>query len=68
MFRDEITNKVSKSGEKSHKLIIKTRPKIYFEKDKKTGETVKVGEGFEIVKELTVSADTYNKRIGGTNV
>ncbi len=61
MFICQLSGKLSKPGEKAVKLVTKTRPKVYFEKDKKTGEQRKVGEGSEIVQELTVTEASYRR-------
>lgn len=69
MFICQVSGRVSKPGEKSFKVVVETRPKVYFEKDKKTGALKKVGEGTEIVKEVTVCEDVYKKMTQGeTNV
>lgn len=59
MFICQLSGKVSKPGDKAVKLVVKTRPKTYFEKDRKTGEQRKVGEGTEIVQELIVTEEAY---------
>lgn len=63
MFRCALTGKVTKSGEKAHKLVVQTRPKTYTvvrmvkdEKGKPVPEDVQY-QGNEIVKELTVSEE-----------
>lgn len=61
MYRCAISGKVSKSGEPAYKVVLETRPKTYFKKDIKTGEPRKVGEGFEIVKEVIVCRSVYEK-------
>lgn len=52
MYRCERCGKVTKPREKQNKKIIKTRKKIYHNKDKYGKETVK--EGYEIVKEINI--------------
>jgi hypothetical protein len=61
MYRCEITGKNSKLGEKLNKVIVITRPKIYFKyvKDETTRiwEKVQAGVGFEPVRELSLSQE-----------
>ena len=54
MFRDEITNEVSEPYEKAIKVVVKKRLKEYF--IHQGPEKIKVGEGFEAVKEIKVRA------------
>ena len=51
MFICQIGNHVVEAGKPMTKIVIKTRPKDYFEPDK-NGTLVRVGHGTEIVKEL----------------
>lgn len=68
MFICQVSGRVSKPGEKSFKVVVETRPKVYYKTDK-NGIQKKVGEGSEIVKELTVCEDVYkNMTQGVTNV
>lgn len=79
MFKCQVTGKVSRSGEKALKLVIKSRSKVYYgpAKDEEgntildgiTGEVVlnKIGEGKEIVKELTVTQEGYDQYMGMQN-
>lgn len=60
MYRCEISGKVSRPNEKAYKLVTKTRVKEYFNK-----EGQKIGQGWEIVEEKTVSRDVYNKHTKG---
>ncbi len=55
MFRCEITGIQSQPYESPRKLVTERRAKIYFDKDGK-----KIGEGWEIAKEVTVSKVTYD--------
>lgn len=68
MFRCQVSGQVSLPGEKAFKVVVETRPKVYFKKDK-NGNQIKVGEGNEIVKELTVRESVYKQMTkGDTNV
>lgn len=67
MFRCQISGRVSKPGEKAFKVITETRPKTYYRKDK-NGNQIKIGEGREIVKELTVCERVYKQMNGDKNV
>jgi hypothetical protein len=59
MFYCQVTNRLSKSGEKVNKLVVATRERTYFQKfrNEETGEweDVEVGHGWEIVKEIDAS-------------
>lgn len=66
MFKCQVSGKLSSPGEKSFKLISKTRKKEYFKNDAKTGQPIKIGEGFEIVEELTVCEDVYRASTSGS--
>jgi hypothetical protein len=61
MFVCAITKKLSRPGIKPIKLVTLTRPKTYTEtrRNEDTGliETVQIGSGFEIVKEVDVSEE-----------
>lgn len=61
MFICPITNKCTRPGEKMRRITVETREKIYSKRvrDMETGKlnTVQVGKGFEIVKELGVSEE-----------
>jgi len=75
MFRCECCNKLSKPGEKSYTIVIEKRPKTYHVeytkiiikrrpgkgKRKKKIHVKKVTSGWEIVRELRVCLDCYNK-------
>ena len=53
MFKDQMTGKTSKPGEKAIKVVTKTRNKIYTDENE-----VILGRGVEIVKEIMVTAET----------
>jgi len=57
MFRCELTKKLSKPGEKPLKVPVQLREKTYLKKDK-FGQDVVIGKGFEIVKEMTILAES----------
>jgi len=75
MFRCEYCNELSKLGEKSYTIVIEKRPKIYHVeytkiivkrrpgkgRRKKKIHVKKVTKGWEIVRELRVCLDCYNK-------
>ena len=56
MFRCRITNKLSKPGEKTNKIVTETRPKTYFgwflNEETNRMEQHEVARGWEIVKEV----------------
>jgi len=60
MFYCEVTGVLSKSGEKPVKLTVERRDRIYTRRVKneetREWETIEVGKGWEIVKELNVSS------------
>jgi len=59
MYKCIITGKMSRSGEKMNKIVVATRSRVYKEtfrnEDTREWETVDVGYGWEIVKEITAS-------------
>lgn len=61
MFYDQITGKLSKPGEGANKVLIAQRPRTYtrWVRNEETNkwEEVFVAKGWEIVKELTVTAE-----------
>lgn len=61
MFFCQVTNKVSKPGEKLVRLPIKKRDRVYmgrvFNEDLNSYEEVEVGRGWEIVKEINATED-----------
>jgi len=68
MFRCMITNKITRPGEKMHRVVLETRPRTYTECIREEGEWVEleVGRGFEIVKEIQVSDEglrIYNEMV-----
>lgn len=56
MFRCEVTNKLSAPGEKINRIVVKKRPREYFEmrlnEETERYEEVRVGIGWEIEKEI----------------
>ena len=56
MFRCQVTNRMSKPGEKVNKVVLATRDRIYTAKfrneETNQWETVEIGRGWEIVKEI----------------
>lgn len=72
MYFCQVSKRTSKPNEKQFKLVTKTRKREYFEDrevvDENTGRksimNVKVGEGFEIVKEINVCEEVYRKHTG----
>jgi hypothetical protein len=61
MFRCEVTGKMSKSGEKLHKVVVATRNREYkewvYNEDTRRSEELVVGHGWEIVRELNASEE-----------
>lgn len=59
MFYCQINGLLSKPGEKPNKLTVEKRDRVYTRRVKneetREWETIEVGRGWEIVKELTVS-------------
>jgi hypothetical protein len=59
MFKCQITGKMSKPGEKSNKLVLETREKVYYgfvlNEETEEMEEVEVGRGFEVVKEVNAT-------------
>lgn len=60
MFYCEVTGRLSQLNEKPSKLVVEQRPRVYTRRVKneetREWETIEVGKGWEIVKELNVSA------------
>jgi hypothetical protein len=60
MFICQISGKLSEPGEKVHKIVIKTRDRVYsarvFNEEIGQVEDVQVGHGWEIVKEVNATA------------
>ncbi len=56
MYKCEVTNKFSKPGELLNRIVVETRERIYFKEvlneETRRMETVEVGRGWEIVKEI----------------
>jgi hypothetical protein len=61
MFRCHFTGKVSKAREMPRKLVTHVRPKTYRRYNSKSGLFEVVGSGTEIVTEVLVSQEYYNK-------
>lgn len=62
MFRCQVSGKVSQPGEKAHKIVTKTRPRTYTNRVMRgEKEIVITSQGFEIVEELLVCEEVYNK-------
>jgi hypothetical protein len=60
MFYCEVTGLLSKPNEKPSKLVVEKRDRVYTRRVKneetREWETIEVGRGWEIVKELNASA------------
>ena len=52
---------MSKPGEQPERLVTQIRRKTYFRINHKTGAREMIGEGSEIVREVLISAEHYNK-------
>ena len=63
MYKCDICNEITKSGEKQNKKIIETRNKTYHFIDKYGKE--KTSEGTEIVKEINICEKCFLKENGG---
>jgi hypothetical protein len=68
MYRCQVTNKISKPGEKLNKIIVSTREKIYTQKIWEDDELVEIeiGRGWEIVKEINATDEgvrVYNRMV-----
>jgi hypothetical protein len=68
MYRCQVTNKISKPGEKLNKIIVSTREKIYTQKIWEDDELVEIeiGRGWEIVKEINATDEgvrIYNRMV-----
>ena len=61
MFYDQVTGKLSKSGEKMHKIVTQKRDRVYTKKvrDEETKKmvVVEIGRGWEVVKEINATED-----------
>lgn len=59
MFYCQITGKLSKPGAKQNKVVVETRERVYTKRvrneETREWETVEIGRGWEIVRELNAS-------------
>lgn len=59
MYKCQVTGQFSRPGEKVNKIVVATRPRIYKEtfrnEETRELETVEVGYGWEVVKEVNAS-------------
>lgn len=59
MFKCQVTNEVTKPGDKMNKVVVETRDKVYHKwvlnEDTRKYEQVQCSSGFETVRELSVS-------------
>ena len=63
MFKCQITNKISKPGEKQFKIVTETRQREYTEESWNRKEKISVTKTFygsEIVKEILLTEEGYN--------
>lgn len=62
MFRCQVTGKMSKRGEKMHRVVVETRDKEYVEERIVDGkkELVTVGFGYETVREVICTEEGKN--------
>ncbi len=78
MYRCAVSGKVSQPGEPAYKVVTKTRNKVYFQNQlDKNGKPVldaegknvkyRAGEGREIVQEIVVCKEVFEKMTGGNN-
>ncbi len=61
MFRCAITGNLSKPGEGAVMLVTHVRKRTYIRKDFKTEQDDMVGHGTEIVREVLVTKEAYDK-------
>lgn len=61
MFKCQATGKISKPGEKPVRVVLETRPKTYENEYKDEDDKWRSfkSEGYEIVREIIVSAEYY---------
>ena len=59
MFYCQITGRLSKQGEKLNKVVVETRERVYTKRvrneETREWETIEIGRGWEIVRELNAS-------------
>lgn len=78
MYRCAISGKVSQPGEPAYKVVTQTRNKVYFQNQiGKNGKPVldsegrnvkyRAGTGTEIVQEVIVCKEVYEKMTGGNS-
>lgn len=73
MFKCKICGKNSQSGERSHKLTLKSRERSYTNKrviedeEGKRKVIIKNSEGWEIVKEILACQECYDKDCAANN-
>ena len=60
MFICQKCNKLTDPGKPQNKIVVETREKEYFERNK-YGKLEVIGKGFEIVKEINVCENCYLK-------
>ncbi len=63
MFKCEKCERITRPGEKQHKKVVETREKIYKNEDKHGN--IKTSKGAEIVKEINICEECYEKENGG---
>lgn len=65
MYICQVSGKLSEPGEKLNKIVVAYREKVYFERrlneDIRKYETVEVGRGAEVVKEINASDEGVAK-------
>lgn len=64
MFYCQATKKLSKANEPARKLITHVRNKTYYRYNRKSGQEEIDGHGWEVVREILVSAEYYNQQVG----
>jgi len=64
MYKCSLTGKTTKLGEKLNKVVVESREKVYskkvFNEETRQVETLQIGTGWEIVKEIQVSEEGLN--------
>jgi hypothetical protein len=65
MYLCQVTGKVSEPGEKLNKIVVQTRSKTYresrYNEEIRRYETVDVGQGVEIVREIDASDEGVSR-------
>lgn len=59
MYKCQVTGEMSELGDKQHRIVVRTRDRVYngklYNEETRLYEDVVLGQGTEIVKEITAS-------------